>query len=146
MKVTTTFWSEKVYEFTQLFFINSINEEIIFKADLQNTFATHAFFKQISKFIVSKKATRGDEKCFQFAVMLDGKIHPLKWFDFHPNPNTVISHDIAFGTTFIERNGLELPFGKFAFWYKKKSFPLYREFKIKRNAYKYIANQIKLVK
>ena len=66
MKVTTTFWSEKVYEFTQLFF--------------------------------------------------------------------------------IERNGLELPFGKFAFWYKKKSFLLYREFKIKRNAYKYMANQIKVEK
>lgn len=40
MKVTTTFWSEKVYEFHELFFINNKDNKIIFKTDLKDKLAS----------------------------------------------------------------------------------------------------------
>jgi hypothetical protein len=50
-----------------------------------------------------------------------------------------ISHDHAFSTTMIAKNGIDVPLGKFPF---NKHVSLYREFKLKARAYKFIANQI----
>lgn len=151
MKVTTTFWSEKVHDFHELLFINSKDNKVYFKADLKDKQSTCVFFREIAKFIVSA-SVRADYKnkennnCFQFAVMKDEKIKPIKWFDLWLDNKNSISHDVAFSTTLVKKNDLSIPFGKFPIWYNKnKVFSLYRELKVKKNAYKYIANQIKKI-
>ncbi len=149
MKVTTTFWSEKIHEFHELFFINNKDNKIIFKTDLKDKFATYVFFKEIAKFVVSKGVraeyiNEESKNCFQFAVMENEEIQPIKWFDLWLNEKNSIFHDIAFNTTLIKKNGFLVPLGKFPMFYdENKVFSRYRELKIKRNAYKYIANQVK---
>lgn len=153
MKVSTTFWSEKVHDFSLLFFINSNNNEILFKTDLNDIPGSYIFFQQISQFIISRKiknnyATKSyeDRDCYQFAVWFDDKICPIKWFDLIINNEVTLHHDIAFSTTMIHRNKLIIPFGCFPSYSSdnKKKYPKYREFNIKSRCYKYMANQIKV--
>jgi hypothetical protein len=149
MKLRTTFWSEEVHEFDKIFYINGATEQIMFQADLNNPWNTYLFFKNIAKFVQSKKVLntinanpfQGHEY-YQFAIMRDGKITHIKWFDLIIQENLVLSHDIAFETTLMKKNNIALSFGKFPMSYQKK-LPKYREFNIKARVYKYMANQVK---
>ncbi len=147
MKLKTTFWSETVHTFDQLFFINNKTNEIAFQTNLGNYFESYVFFKNISQFVKSKKVrqTIDDDYGYQFAVMFDGDLTPVKWFKLHINDSVIISHDIAFDTTIISKNGIHLSFGQFPMWYhrKKIKLPKYRSFHMKSKAYKYMSNQIK---
>lgn len=152
MKLSTTFWSNEVHDFSLIFFIKSNTKEILFKADLTNPWDSYVFFHTISKYIKSKKvkhnyATKSyeDRDCYQFAVWFQDKITPIKWFNLVINDKVILSHDIAFSTTMIRRNCIDIPFGRFSHYSKgnKKKYPIYREFNIKARAYKYMANQVK---
>lgn len=147
MKITTTFGTEKVLDFKELLYINGKTQKIIFEADLNNKFNTYLFFKNIANFVSSKEVKKSEDY-FQFAVYWKGKIAPIKWFDIVLNDNNKISHDIAFETTLISKNGFKIPFGRFpmCYWNINISIPKYREFNVKNRAYKYIANQIKNLK
>lgn len=155
MKLTTTFWSKEIHTFDKLLFINGTTQKIVVEADLNNSFKTYLFFKEISKFVKSPEMLKtlnaetwtAKEDYYQFAVMRDNEICHIKWFDLIINENCVISHDIAFETTLIKKNGISLSFGHFPMYYYHKNenaqLPKYREFNIKSRAYKYMANQVK---
>lgn len=154
MKITTTFWSDHVLEFSKLLYINGKNQEVMFEVDLNNKYETYLFFKNIEKFVKSKGVLNtltnsywAKQDYYQFATMYEGKITPIKWFDLVVNEKLVISHDIAFETTLIKRNGVRIPFGQFPMWYyynkPARKLPKYREFKIKAKAFKFMANQVK---
>jgi hypothetical protein len=147
MKLTTTFWSEEKHDFTQLLYVNNHTKEVMFQTDLTNKFETHLFFKNIAKFVKSKEVrnTINHERVegYQFAVSENnGEIIFIKWFDLVIDEKNIISHDIAFETTLITKNNVQIPFGRFPMRYKYNSLAKYREFNIKAQAYKYIANQI----
>lgn len=142
MFLTTTFWSKEIHRFEYLFLIQGSTREIISRADLNDKWDSIKFFKDVSRFRKNQTIhDENDSRWYQFAVIENGKILPIKWFDLHISECVVISHDIAFETTLIKRNGIDLPFGKFPHW-TKHPLPLNREFKLKSLASKYIANQI----
>jgi len=154
MKITTTFWSDEVHEFSKLLYIKGNTKEIMFKADLNDKFATFIFFKQIAKFVKSSTVRKTiynscweKQEYYQFATIKDGEICPIKWYDLIIDEKTKVSHDIAFETTLIEINEVEIPLGLFPNWAYNRNphikFPKYREFNMKARAYKFIANQIK---
>jgi len=91
---------------------------------------------------VRKEAYRENEVCYQFAVLMDGKVMPIKWFDIVVDDKITLSHDIAFSTTLVKKNGISQPFGKFPMWYKER-LAFYREFNMKKTVYRYFANQVK---
>lgn len=103
------------------------------------------FFKDVSNFMKSKVARASchrEKEYYQF--VLSSKEHdffPVKWFTLWLNNGDTIKHDIAFSVTLIKKNNENLHFGRFNFsdWEKH---PKYRELNIKRNAFKYISNQI----
>ena len=141
MKLTTTFWSEVIHTFSALYFINNKTNEIIFKTDLNNKLETYNFFKNVSKFVLTKQVMFApDDVCYQFAVQSDMGIEPLKWFDLHLE-KCILNHDIAFATTLIRKNDMIIPFGKFPMWTNKR-LSKHREYKLKSKAYKYLANQV----
>jgi len=150
MKRKTTFWSKDEYEFDKLLYINGQSKEIIYQTSLDNAFETFCFLKNIAQFVKSKKVLDtisndySDKTDFyQFATIHNNEIMHLKWFDLMINDKLTISHDIAFETTLIKKNGQTLPLGKFPHWNKRnKKLPKYREFNLKARAYKYMANQI----
>lgn len=148
MKITTTFGSQQIHCFDQLLYINGKTKDIMFQANLDNPFETYLFFKDIARFSLSETVRKTlyssyNDDYYQFAVLEDGQVTPIKWFDLIINDKTTVSHDIAFNTTLIRKNDIDIPFGKFPMWCKKpNSLPLYREFKIKNKAYRYMANQI----
>lgn len=153
MKLTTTFWSDKVHEFDKLLYINGQTKEVIYETDLNDAFATFLFFKNVAKFVKSATVLKTvnsvawRDTFFQFAVIDDDKICPIKWFDLVINEKLKVSHDIAFETTLIKRNGIDIPFGVFPNWLYSRNphvkLPKNREFIMKARAYKFIANQIK---
>lgn len=154
MKITTTFWSDQVLEFDTLLYINGKNKEVMFKADLNDKYATYLFFKEVAKFMKTKKVLNtinnsywDKQEYYQFATMYEGEICPIKWFDLVINDKLIVSHDIAFETTLIKRNGVSIPFGRFPMWYyynkPAAKLPKHREFKIKAKAYNFMANEIK---
>lgn len=146
---TTTFSSNEKHEFDQLLYINGKTKEVMFQTSLSDEFATYNFFKDISKFVKSamvRKTLFNDYRgeYYQFAIICENEIFPIKWFDLIINERVIISHDIAFETTLIKKNDIVIPFGKFPMWYKENvKFSKYREFKLKSRAYKYMANQVK---
>jgi hypothetical protein len=151
MKITTTFWSDKIHEFTKLLYINGKTKEIMFETDLNDVFSTFIFFKKISKFVKSETVRKTVDSnawerdiYYQFATVNEGGIWPIKWFDLIINDQTIISHDIAFETTLIKRNNIVIPLGQFPMVYYNRNIklPKYREFNIKSKAYNFIANQI----
>lgn len=155
MKLTTTFWSKDIYEFDHLLFINGNSEEIVFQADLNNSWNTQLFFKAIAKFVKTKQVRdtlygnpfNGKDAYYQYAIFVDGQVTPIKWFDLHINDKVTISHDVAFDTTLIKKNQIVVPFGHFPMYYYRKNenakLPKYREFNLRSKTCKYIANQIK---
>ncbi len=143
MKIITTFWTDEVFEFKELLYINGNTGEIVFRADLSDVYATHLFFKDISRFVKSPMVLKSYDTAdfYQFAVYRAGEICPVKWFDFVVSADLVISLDIAFETTLIKKNGVDVHFGKFPMWVKGE-VSKYREFKMKSRVYKYLANVI----
>ena len=147
MKLITDFWTKEKFEFKEIFFYNNKTQDVLFKTDLNNPTQTVAFFKNLAKKLKSLNFLR-DEMVdhYQFAVMNNGELTPIKWFDIQINDNLKISHDIAFDTTLIRKNGLLIPFGKFPMYmYQIKPNwkpSLYRKQKMQANAFKYIANLI----
>jgi len=143
MKVTTTFWTDDIYEFTELLYINGRTKEVIFRTNLCDRFETYKFFKAVSKFVKSSTCidSYNTKQWYQFAVVRDFEVEHIKWFDLVINDTMTISHDIAFETTMIVKNGIAVPLGKFPMWADKEQ-PKYREFNLKARAYKYIANQV----
>lgn len=146
MKITTTFWSEEKFDFSELFYINAKTQEIVFQSDLNDMLNTFNFFQQITKFVKNfnmRKEVFNSDLYYQFAVMKDGEITPIKWFDIVIDDKTVISHDIAFETTIIYKNDIRVALGGFPFG--MKHYAKHREYNVKARAYKYIGNQIKEV-
>lgn len=155
MKLQTTFYSDKIETFEQLLYINGRTQEIMFQTDLNNVFQTYLFFKNLAKFVKTKKvrdtikfdAWSYNDDYFQFATVVENKITPIKWFDLIVSDKNVISHDIAFETTLIKKNKRRLSFGQFPMVYYNRNenvkLPKYRELNIKARAYKYMANQVK---
>jgi hypothetical protein len=149
MKIETTFWSEKKHSFDNLLYIKKSSKsnkcEIVFKANLSDKFDTYKFLKEISDFVISKELRESyhkDEVYYQFGVLDGEEIIPIKWFDLVIDDQNKISHDIAFETTLIWKNDIELNFGRFPM-YLKGRYSMYRGLKIKQKVYKYLANQIK---
>lgn len=151
MKLITTFWSKDSFEFDELLYIHRYKltyemQEIVFRTKLNDKVATYQFFKDVAKLVNSNKVHQSMydfNDCYQFAVIHNGNVTPIIWFDLVINDKLTINHDLAFGTTLIKRNDQVIPFGKFPMQYHSKKLPLYREFNLKKRAYTYIANQIK---
>lgn len=146
MKITTTFWTEEKFDFSELLYINGITKEIMFKTDLNDTLNTFNFFQKLIKFVKNfnmRKEVYNEVLYYQFAIMKDGEITPIKWFDIVIDDKTIIFHDIAFETTIIRKNDIRISLGGFPFG--MKHYAKHREYNVKARAYKYIANQIKKV-
>lgn len=151
MKLTTTFWSDEIHTFDKLLFINGATKTIVAQTDLNEHRMTFLFFKEIAKFVTTREVLNcfkdyiqtNVRNYYQFAVIKNGELCPIKWFDLHVSETCIISHDHAFNTTLIKKNDSVLYFGKFPMWYPDNiKMSKYREFKIKSRCYKYIANQI----
>lgn len=150
MKLTTTFWSPEARSFDELLFVNNNTMEVLFSGDLTNTTNTCMFFKSVAKFVGSRKFLESvrarwlgrSDDWWQFAVRVDGVVTPIVWFQLVVNEELIIAHDLAFSTTLIKRNSVVVPFGRFPMCYKTQVLPLYREFKLKARAYKFLANAI----
>lgn len=69
------------------------------------------------------------------------QILPIIWFDLVLDNGAVLSHDYAFSTILLRRNALRVPLGRFPHFCGQVS-SRYRELKRKRQAYKYLSNQI----
>lgn len=145
MKLTTTFWTDKVEEFDHLLFINGNTQEVVYEAKLEDLYQTQNFFRKVAQFVKTPlvRKSRGTPDWYQFAVWVDGELTYLKWFDLVVSDKLTLSHDIAFETTLVRKNGLIVPLGQFPYWVKAKKLPKYREFKVKAQAYRYLANQLK---
>lgn len=107
------------------------------------------FFKEVSDFMKTNTMRKScwtdcnEEEHYQFVLSNEEyDFFPVKWFTIYLNNGDKIEHDIAFSITYITKNGIDIPFGRTNFSSKRK-YPIYRELNIKRNAFKYIANQIK---
>ena len=104
------------------------------------------FFKEVSDFMKTKKmrdSESSDSEHYQFVLSSeDFPVFPVKWFTLWLNNGDVITHDIAFSVTYIKKNGMTVPFGR-VIWKDYEMYPIYREINMKRNAFKYIANQIR---
>lgn len=149
MKLRTTFWSKEVYEFDRLLMVRRAEGPqepftAVLDTSLKDLAAARAFFLAAARLMRSEQVRneyRREAAWYQFAVWRDEELCPIKWFDLVLDTGVVLSHDIAFNTTLIERNGLQVPFGRFPL-NPLKTYRLYRELNIKARAYKYIANQI----
>jgi hypothetical protein len=150
MKLTTTFWTKENHDFCELLFINKKTNEIIFSTDLNNKTQSSVFFKSIAKLFKSRKFlgemrslwSGKSDVFYQFAVRKNNEILNIVWFDLVINERIAVSHDVAFSTVMIEKNKVNIPFGKFPMVYKNRKLPIYREFKVKAKAYKFISNLI----
>lgn len=156
MHLSTTFWSDTQELFHNLLLIkveplpNPPQDgqwdkyTTMYQTNLNNPWETALFFKQIAKFILTKPAreTIHTNTWYQFAVIHQGEITPIKWFDLHINPHCTLSHDIAFDTTLVFKNQILQPFGKFPMLYKTKKLPKYRKLKLQHKIFTYIHNQI----
>jgi hypothetical protein len=150
MHVSTDFWTEKKFNFNALYFINGKTKEVMFEADLNDSFKSALFFRAIAKFVVSRTYQRQvkqrtesyeDRVWFQFAVMHEGELTYVKWFDIIIE-HDIIGHDFAFETTMVDKNGIRQPLGTFPRFEKWHLYSNRREEKMMARAYKYIANQI----
>lgn len=148
MKVVTTFWTEQKFEFTDLLYIDCKTDKVQFEVKLNLPWAVYQFFKDLERFVQTtavRQASYTDQAPhYQFAVLKDGKVTPIVWFDLVISDNLTVSHDIAFETTLLRKNGVIVPLGAFPFRYPKTwHWPVHREFKLKKQAYRYIANKVK---
>lgn len=108
------------------------------------------FFKKIAKFICSREARqvyrhKGELGHFQFMLSSERfKEFPVKWFTLEFDNGIVINHDIAFCQIYIYKNGHRVYFNSYFNdrITKNRKYVKYLELKNKRNAYKFIANQV----
>lgn len=141
----TTFWTNTVENFSKLAY--SKNGKPVVEINLKdNNCSIASKFRELAKFAKgreSRSLINSDDR-YQFYVFQEnsGDWVPVVWFDLILHDGTVISHDKAFWTTLVKKNGIHIPLGKFPHFYKDKRFSKYRENKITSNAFKYIANQI----
>lgn len=103
------------------------------------------FFRSLAKFVYSEKVRKtvfSETEHYQFVLSNKKfKSFPVKWFTLIFDNGIKIDHDFAFDTVLIKKNDCDVPLGTFPNWNRQKFYPIYREFKLKRNAYKFIANQ-----
>lgn len=121
-------------------------DKVCFSVKLsQGPRAISNFFKSVAKFQNTRQSKDGvllENTHFQF--VLQSKTipsFPCKWFLLTNDNGDVLKHDIAFSTTLIEINGLDIPLGRFPL-NQNRFYPSFRELKIKKRAYKVIANFI----
>ena len=137
MKIVTDFWGDENYEFTKIALGECGSHKIVFQADLSDKWETVMFFKRCAKFVSARSAK---QKHLQFFVIdSSGNTEPVVWFKLVISDSCVISHDYAFATPLIKRNGVTIPFGRFCF---SEDQPVHRHCKMKNLAYRFIANQV----
>lgn len=146
MYLKTTFWSEDVHVFRELLFVRGHKQDftVMDRTVLGCASDVSRFFRRVAAFVGSPQARehlRREDHWYQFAVMQGEELLPVKWFDLVLTNGVVLSHDIAFNTTLVERNGRPVPLGRFPRWSDNRRYPRYRELKLKRRAYKFLANQ-----
>ncbi len=148
MKVFTNFWTNTDTELDNLLFYHNGTNEVVFKLeDFRNPLKNANFFKDIANFQSTKKnlATLDTDHCYQCATMIGGNLTPIKWFDIKIGSKT-IKLDHAFDTQLVTVNGRRIMLGCFPSWEKiEKGFryPKYREFKINKRAFKFVANKLR---
>lgn len=144
MRLVTNFWmNDEDFTFDKLLYIDYKSKEIVFSVDLSDQFATFLFFRSLAKFVKTKRVldtVYHQNNHFQFAVMHEGALAPIVWFDLMIGKDR-FSHDSAFNTTLIMRNGEIQPFGRFPM-HTARRLPKYREFNLKARAFKYLANRV----
>ena len=143
MQLLTTFWNDEKLSFKKLLYIDYKSKEIVFSVDLSDKFATFLFFRSLAKFMKRKRAldtVYHQNNHFQFAVMHEGRVSPIIWFDIMIGEDR-FSHDSAFNTTLIKRNGEIQPFGRFPM-HTNRRLPKYREFNLKARVFRYLANRV----
>lgn len=149
MDISTTFWTSEVHSFDELLYINGHTKDIIFRGSMAQPFLAIGFFKNIARFLKSRRFwdeqqsfQRGETKNrYQFAVMKDGAVMPIVWFELRISETMIISHDSAFHTTLLRKNGHVVPMGRFPMSIRKK-IPVFREHSMRALACKYMANRI----
>ena len=154
IKLETDFWDDKKHVFNKLLLLKAtkIKKEYEVKYEIEkeidltlNNFYIAQAFKELSKFITTKEVLNTDKEdsCiwYQFGVIFEGNLTPIKWFTLVINDKLQLHNDIAFHTPLIEKNSLQIPFGKFPM-HREYQVSKHNEFKMKRNVYNYIANQI----
>lgn len=150
MKIISDNWGKNKIEFDNISFVYFNRKEntqhTVFKIHrTASSLEISLFFKKLSQFIYSRSARKtlfSEGEYYQF--VLSNKEHDwflVKWFSLVFDNGIQIDHDIAFSTTLIKKNNMIVPLGSFPNWNKNK-YPVYRQFKIKRNAYKFISNQV----
>lgn len=154
MHIETTNWGKEVIVFHKILYVLTTYDE-----DHNQTFHTIKeislleskekivkFFSDVSKMQKSKQHRDSYFKNTEhYQFFLDSAEHPMfpvKWFNLILDNGVNISHDIAFDVTLIRKNKMIIPFSRFfPSEFQKRS--KYHELIVKRNAYRYIANQIK---
>ena len=148
MKVFTNFWTNTDTELDNLLFYHNGTKEVVFKLeDFSNPLKNANFFKDIANFQFTKKnlATYGTNHRYQCAAMLHGNLTPIKWFDIKVGSFTIVI-DHAFGTRIVIANGCRIMLGRFPSWERVEKgfrYPKYREFKINKRAFKFVANKLR---
>lgn len=153
MKIYTTNFSKETIEFNTIMFVHFERTDGYHETKkILNSISVNdhplkvaAFFENISNLMKTKKVRKSifsGKEHFQFVLSNeDFENFPVKWFTLELDNSIKISHDIAFETTLIKRNDVLIPFGRFNL-YSRHKLALYREYNMKRNAYKFISNEI----
>lgn len=158
MKITSTGFGcgqTKNIEFDTIMFVHykrtnnytfEDSKTVIKKVSIHDShFKIAQFFKEVSDLMktkVMRDSLWSETEHYQFVLSSkEYEFFPVKWFTLWLDNGDKIDHDIAFSVTYITKNGIDIPFGRvnFSNWEK---FPKYRELNMKKNAFKYIANQI----
>lgn len=153
MKILTTNFAGKeaiYFDFIKLVHFHgdpcNQTQDVMFSVSIhEHPLKISNFFKDVARFMKSKKVRDShfkEREHFQF--VLSNKEYdnfPVKWFTLELDNGVRIDHDFAFSTTLIKKNGFMVPFGGFNFS-KWESFARHREINMKRNAYKFIANEV----
>lgn len=152
MRIISNNWSKVNIEFNKISFVYykkiGYEEEIEVISSVSNDankFEISNFFKNIAKFVCSAKSryvNSDNDKFGHFQFMLSNKDFPefpVKWFTLIFDNRIEIKHDIAFLTTYIFKNKQRVDFtGREK---KNGKYPKYGSLKMKKRAYRFIANQ-----
>lgn len=158
MQIISDNWSKNKIQFDTISFVrfyqegeeesyNNHKHEIVATISKDaHPFEIAKFFKSLAKLVYSAKVRKtifSSKEHYQFVLSnKEFDFFPVKWFTLIFDNGIKIDHDFAFDTVLIQKNDFEVPLGKFPHYLNDKTFyPIYREFKLKRNAYKFIANQ-----
>lgn len=147
MYLQTDFWSNVKIRFDHILFIDNRDKSVIFQVSLNhNRLDIKCFFRKVIKYSLKERNENA-----QFAVIHNGEIMPICWFDLVLDNADVIGRDFAFGTNLIRLNGVIVPLGNFPPFGEKKGMSskryLYlwssnRKHKVFKRAMKFIANRV----